>query len=142
MGQYCPLPGMDPERDLKGWRGASDMRGPNPQEPPMARSNSDETTTYARSESRELRGTLPLDESKNQTVVVRWENNMQGREIASENALKVAGPPRVVPMSFECDTEGDLSRGCSLHTPTQDAVDSKEHLEKAFWHLTYQPYSH
>ena len=99
------------------------------EEPPMARLNSGEKTTYEHNKSRKLSGTLPLDDSKNLAVVIRSEKDMRDREVASKDALAVAGPPRVVPRSSEYDAEGALSGGCSVRTATGEGVE-KERLVK------------
>ena len=100
------------------------------EEPPMAKSNPGEKTTYEHNETRKLLGTLPLDDLKNLTVVIISEKNMRGREVASEDALAAAGPPRVVPRSSEHDAEGSLSGGCSVRTATGEGA-IKEPLVKA-----------
>ena len=133
MGQYCPLHGTDQERDSKGRRGAGDMRWLNPQ----MRSHrwQGQQQHKHRVSLKKLSGTLPLDDSKNWTVIIRSANNIRGREVESKDALTAAGSPRVVPRSSEYNAQGALSCGCSERTATGVGA-VRERLVMVSWQLT------
>ena len=89
--------------------------------PPMVMSKSEATMTYERNESIKESGTLTL-RYKSWAVANNSANAIWGREVASTDALTVAGPPKEDPMPSAYGTQGPLSGGCSERTATGEGA--------------------